>query len=698
MGTGMRNIRPPASNRYLSSSEPYLYTKSFMGLDLDGEHISVPPGYFRDLNNLDIFPNYMRTRQGWKVSNAENNYSGKVTNGVVWDIGTDDIAIFCLKDTAGDSLTRFYYKNLTTLGAFDKVYIKGTGSGEQLELDLSDSEPPDMFVLNDRVYIFTVLGNYILEYNEGDSNLFTTRTMGLPSITANGYSLSAGTMTGEYQIGVELVFQRSGIDSVASSPNRVITDSTELFKITTNAQKITLDIESSSLPSGGGGDDYWTHVRVYQSRRLDRDISDPANPLGPFGIDSELYPVVLISRADLEAASYNIDIDVDDSMMDLTEVWEIDRIELTELPSAYCGTVHKGRIYVSPGEGAILYYSNFAGTKYSEQGDPLQNIPVNAGDGKKIRKLLSLNNDLVIFKETSTFISQNGNVDLPPTIIDKSIGLSTHRAANYIPKLGLVAITSDNFDLKIFTDQLVWTNLFGKLEISRQIRPKIRSYYQNINQVSILYINGKLIIASGGIDGVAEMIVLAVEQSRGWSTYTFPLSTCQFCFVYNNGSQAGIISGDQVQSEFELSGIYIDSTDTEIDITMDTHMYQSNHGQDLLEMHKIILTGTVEDTPLLGTMYVNGIAWESIANTPFFPDPSSLTSIQKSGNFELWPSKRPVFPFMYLHLTTSGDLRIDSMKWVGIINTDMTLNYLNRLQTSGVPVITQQPSDVTVGP
>jgi hypothetical protein len=699
----MRDIQPKIPNRYVSSNEPNLYIRDFMGIDLDTPHNALPPGWFRKLENLDLYKNSgPRTRRGWKVSNASANYSGTVLNLVVWDIGSDDIAIFSLRSSE-DSKVRFYYKNLTTSGNFGPVVIKGTGSGAQLELTLT--EPPDMFVLNKRIYVFTLAGNYIIEYNEGDTNLFTTRTMGLTAPTIESVALGAGDMVGQYAMGVELVYQKDGIDLAASTPNRIRSDG-RVTMVYVDLNNVTLTLDDATLPSGGGGDDYYTHVRVYQSRRLDRDTTDPNNPIGPFGPEdgTELYPVAIISKADLITASYQIVINVNDADMDTTEVWEYDRIELTPLPASYTGTVHKGRIYVAgcstvdPTE-SIIYYSNFSGTKYSEQSNPLQNIPVNSGDGKKIRKMLSLNNDLVIFKETSTFVAQNGNVDLPPVEIDKSIGLSSHRLANYIPKLGLVGLTSDNFQVKIFTDQLQWTNAYGKMEISRQVAPKTRLYAANPNQVSIIYINGKLMISNGGIDNVSEYLCLHHEQQKGWTTGTYPVATSQFYFTYANGSRAGIITGGQVQMEIELFDTYVDSPAVNpfpIPVSISTHMFQNNLGNDLLEFHNLLISGTLEDTALTGTAMVNEIPWLTIEDTEFKPNPNSLMSTQKSGLYQLFLSKRPAYPFMYFDLATAGDVTFNFIKWNGIINTDLALNYLNKIKMPALPEILVQPQDVEV--
>lgn len=704
----MPAIKPRQGIRYLSSNESYLSSvgENFKGINLDDDHDTIPSGFFRSLVNFDLYKSDMRTRRGIEVTNAAYNYPGDVTNLVVWDIGDDDIAIFCQED---EGTTRFFYKNLTTLGDFDKIYIKGTGSGEQLELNID--ETPDMFVLNNRVYAFTTSGNYAIEYNVGETNLFTTRTLGLytPSITS--FSINGGgTMNGTYVFAVELVYQRNGIDAVASSPNRVQSNTTEFISGTFSNEKITLTVDSASLPSGGGGDDYWTHVRIYQSRRLDRDTSDPANPIGPFGTDFQLYPTTLVDRSILEGASYQVVIDIDDSAMDLTEVWEIDRIELSPLPPAYVGAVHKNRIYVSGApfysteNESILFYSNFAGTKYSEQTNALQNIPVSAGDGKKIRKLLSLNNDLVIFKETATYICQNGNVDLPPVPIDKSIGVSNHRLAKWIPQLGLVAFTSDNFDIKIFNETLHWTNIYGSLEISRQVRSKARAYAAYPNQVSMIYSNGKLMICNGGgtpYDNSTEVLVLHVEQGKGWTTYDYNLSAGQAMYTFDNNSRAGIITGNgQVAFEIELYNTFIDyptvNDGTSIPVSLDTWMFQSNQGQDLLEYQKIIVGASLDETDITGTMYVNEIPWLSVSNTAFKPSPGELTAQQRSGMFQLYVSKKPIFPLMYLHLATAGDVRINLIKWVGIITKDMPLNYLNRISSGAAPTIATQPPDTTV--
>jgi hypothetical protein len=197
--------------------------------------------------------------------------------------------------------------------------------------------------------------------------------------------------------------------------------------------------------------------------------------------------------------------------------------------------------------------------------------------------------------------------------------------AEFIPGVGIIGITSDYNDFRVFGYDLRWSKSVSKYDVSSPVRNEVSSF--TAANVSFGYINGKILMS----DGTGVFYALHVKEGKGWTKYSFPMnSTAQRLFVFGNGLRAAVVSKNTHLVEIEKSGITVD-VDTsdddeaeEIDLSETTHRFQSREGKDILEMNWLSVTGLLSQK-LVGALYVNGQAWPSITSetaTDFAPDPN----------------------------------------------------------------------------
>lgn len=679
--------------RYLSTSEPYLNVdgKGFYGINLDSEHNILAPGEFRVLDNFDLFENYIKTRRGMRPLDSVGvlEVDCTVLNGLVANLnGTEWIFLAILYQ--GDTLIT--YKTLTSNDSFQ--YLKYLDDSDENVIWEDSSVIPDMIVSNDQIYIFHELGNHIVRYDEDATN-FRGRKLGLPKCYIYSHGTNpGGTMTGTYCLAVETVYKVDGLVVSASTPNRKEGGTGGNIVVTTNGDEVIIVVDGSSLPSSLG-EDYWTHVKVYMSRNLDRTETSPGNFTGPYGLENELYAVMEVDRATLEGNTYSITLNVNDDAIDTTDIYEIDRIELDLLPNGNLGAYHKNRIYVGDGENkTTLFYSNFAGDEYSELYNPGNVIKVEPGDGQAITKLISYNNNLIVFKTGKTFVLQNGNVDLPPDVIDNNVGVSHKKLVNYVTKLGIVAITSDNLDIKLLTTGLQWTNVVNKRQISN-INSKLREYVANANILSMVYINEKLIICNGE----NECLVYHAGQGKGWSTYTYPTQDMQIVYNFGQGQRVGFCAPGDFPYEIEVHNQYEDDIDGEtqpIEQNITTWQFQNNNGLDLIEFSRLKISATLDNYIFTGTAIVNEEPWYNVVDTEGKPHPDYLQDTERTRVYEFGLRYRPTAPYICFEFIFTGNNLITNIKMDAMIMNEMTLNSVTRLPVAHAPVIIVQPEDVEV--
>ena len=245
------------------------------------------------------------------------------------------------------------------------------------------------------------------------------------------------------------------------------------------------------------------------------------------------------------------------------------------------------------------------------------------------------------------------------------------RAAQYIPGIGICAITNDQGDFKIFGYNQSWTSV-SSVEVSRTIRTITQN--TNLDNISIFYLNGKLWLNIGS--GV--FYVLHSENQRGWSRYEYPMNGySQFACTYNNGSKALVISQNTYMVEIDKAQLNTDrntADDTTDDIYGDiyTHQWSLDGGRGILDFLGLSVTANLTDA-LIGTPYVNGLPWPggvSATQTNFIVDPNTFINVnlrQMEYNLYLEPP-RPVANYLHFRLYTKAPFTIHNVKLNAIVD------------------------------
>lgn len=588
-------------------------------------------------------------------------------------------------EDSGSGISGTFYGS--TLGATET----GTFSYAQYVLQTSDGTP-DLKIFNNRVYAFQQGANTVIEY-DSIQGIFKARSMGLhaPVIQAwDSPSVPSDIDTSAaYYYGIERVIQKNGADLLASTPNRKFPDGTIPLTLPTNGS-LRLKIEFDTI----NDDSNWTHIRVWRSKSTVPDISNPLFPINAQGEIDQLYELCLITRkeiysdfgaiatddslpagnggisAGLDSGSYYVEDTNPDSV--LTNLIDLDLIELVPIPGCRVGELNNGTIFAS-GIGAnyltpnpamfdpaiaedVLYTTN-AFSQYQEQLDPQAFL--NAGrDGKKTTALITLVQDLIVIREGMTKRIQGGNPDAGIVSIDDKIGVTTFRMVGYIPALGICAICSDKY-FRYLSFGLQWTpTITGSAQIVNGISTSMllevsQSIYDltsanfNTGIADFAYINGKLLMLFPN----SNIGALGVKERKGWSEYSLP-NNQETIFNFSNTQRVACASGFQYLVELETTGIVdqdgFDSTRPDIPIQGDFETYGFSGDGGLIEATRYSFWG------LLGAVAkviakVSGQTWTML---PSFQDPglyASNTALnEREYRFEPQPQDIGVFKWLPL--------------------------------------------------
>lgn len=669
-------VQTKASRYQSNGSEPFLNVSDFTGLNYsEAGRVDYKPGQLAFAYNIDLYDGYFTERRGTTTITSSNTLCpDNIVSYVEWIISGTTYLLF-----QGTLTNKLNVATCTSGGGFTFAKIIGSAT----DFTFGSSTACDMVLSNGRLYLFHPSGNYICEYSAGT---FYVRTLGVnaPTITSVA-SGGAGAITGEYVWGVELVYQVSSVDKLASTPSRQLTAG-GLAKATLSSNSCNITVDSTSLPTGGGVGDYWTHVRLYRSKRLDADYSDPTNPIDAAGTEFELYPVKLVTRSALASASYIINDNATDDELDDTEVWDIDRIELEKIPACRIGCVHAARVWVSgvlteDPDDCDVFYSNYAGTKYSEQYKPTQRVKVDTGDSQQTIKLISFESDLVIIKQAKTGIIQGGEPNYGFEVKDHNVGTVHRRLASYIPGIGIVAITNDTKDLKVYGYDHKWgTTLFGQ-DISRNLRSITSLVFDTPTYAVIQYINGKLFVCGAG-----TVFVMHIHSGKGWTQYDY-YAVPQALFRLSNTNRWAMAVYNNRLIEVECESVYTTynlSTGAAVNTGTIWQLYfKSNQGNDLLEYQKLTVNGVLA-IALTAVFYTASGSWESATAYASIPDPTVSASATKDMPYEIFATPRPVDNILRVYFYGTGRLMIRQIKMDCFITPNTSINRLNRITNAQV--------------
>jgi hypothetical protein len=684
---------------YKGTNEGEIFSRRFMGRNSFGDHSNLSITECREIVNFDIYESenkeddFLKSRSGSQYIIKTGSVARgptDVQNGLIWDVGSYDHLIT-------QEGNKFYSQNVTL-----KTNPVEILTASDTSFTIGETDPCDMMISGDRVYIFSPTGNKVIEY-DSTSDSFFGRSMGLtaPKIIAIT-SATAGVITGTYTVGVELCYFTADGEKLASSPNRLTTGRILAQTGLISSKKIKVTISPTELL-----DTTWTHLRLWRSKNESLDLSDPLNPIDAQGIPNELYEEALITRAEMESGSlasiatgatlpignagcqagkpsgvYTIEVNNLDSV--LFDMVDIERIELEPITACGIGCYHDKKIFISQiNDPALdensknaLFYANFADTKYCEQYNPLNFVSTNR-DGQRMIKLISMGNDLVGIKESKTGILAGGNVNQQFQIVDHHVGISDKKRANFIPGVGICALTNDNNDFRIFTSE--WQSRLHGIDLGEPIRNETKDFG---NYVSFIYINGKLIIC----DGVQTCYVLHEKSKRGWTKYEFATNIQQIVLTYNNGKKALICSKEEFLIDIEVEGLETDCSvfgDTPIATEIITARFKHNEGQSIIEHNVLDLSANLT-FPMYARPSVNGTPWPlrvSDTTTMFEPNPSVYGGLSGSrdGVYKLYLTPatigdykfcRPVGNYIHYQLTGQAPITIKRISLRCIIDED----------------------------
>lgn len=632
--------------------EQTIPVKKWIGLNKQDPQ-TLGDGESSYLLNYDIFSgadgDYLKSRRGSRYlqkASGPAKYGGTgIVNKITWDVGSEEYLI----SQIGTSMRA---QALITTGNPVDIALAVGGA-----FALGSTARADLFISGDKLYVMHASGNFVIRWT---GTVFAAYPMGLayPWISTVT-SANTGIITGSYTLGIEKVYQVSGVDMMASTPNRRIPTS-RILAVTgaISLKKIKLTIQATELDN----DTLWTHLRVWRSKNKNSDTTDVLNPIDAQGIDDELYEEALITKAEIGVGAlaalatgatlplgnagatagkpggvYTVELNNADSV--LFNLVGIDRIELLPIPACTMGCFCANRVFFSGVQDSALddasksnlWYSNYSGTKYAFQYNPL-NFVDTGRNGQNMVKILTLEKDVIGIKEGSTGRLPSGNVDIPYQTLDDRIGIPNINFATFVPSIGIVAITSDHYDARIFGYDLRWTNVYNGIDISAPMRTVTATFAYNVgvsaNVLSMAYINGKLIIS----DSLNAYVLHATER-KGWTRYAWGSEHIFQLFTFAQGTRAALLSNSSHLIEIEIADLNTDvqASDDSVaafEAAFDTPLFKSNKGRDILIHNYLSIEGSFPSGTISVYPFSNGLSWpdKAVDTTSYAMTPNASIS------------------------------------------------------------------------
>ncbi len=575
-------------------------------------------------------------------------------------------------------------------GITGTVYVE-SGSNESGTIQYSDfevapeadSNPCDMKVYNDRVYVFNQNGNKILYYDASQERIIG-REMGLEAPIPTGYQTHSdfGDMVigSTYTYGLEAVRIVNGADIVASSPRRVFSDNTTPV-IDGSEGAIGIYVDPDIFL-----DQEWTHIRLWRSKNQTPDFTDPLYPIDAQGTPDQLWEVALITRNELLSPSvepvdtggdlppgntnvsagfngffYEIIDGNDDSV--LLRVIGLDLIGLIPFPGCRTGVVNKGRIWGSgigddflaptaPNIDPVIredwLYTTELQSQYQEQWDAQAYLDAGR-DGKKTESLQVLLEDIIGFRENMTKRVASGNPNSLVQMLDDKIGVNSFRMTGFIPGIGICAICSDGYFRYLGFDQQ-WHQYLGKTEISQSIYD-LTVQATIFSSSDFVYMNGKLIMR---IDGNL-CAALGVKENKGWSTYSYPEARPDVvgaAFNFGNGQYAATAKNSEFLRQIEIDSIVDenvadeDAPDVVVTGTFETYGISGEGG--LLEVKSYSFWGKLASVPTI-TAKSSNLTW-GLRSGFINPGLFSATTALNEREYLFEPKPVDITPFKWIPL------------------------------------------------
>lgn len=664
----------PATRIQPRRYEDRIPLRGFFGLNTFGPITTKQPDEFDELLNFDIYNTWIESRRGSHPINALDDTcrfpNREIYSGVVWDTGADEYLILQIRRAGGVNESEFWFTKLDPLAGIQVPTLIPLLGGGAFGI-VGSLEPANMFVSTDRLFVIHPTTNKVIEWDGVSS--FTGRPLGLPQPYITSVAVNGAGINGKYTYGIELVYQKiAGVDQLASGVNRqfVTTHIVNSITLANEGVRVVADDTAGAI----SGNTTWTHARLYRSFNQNIDYSDPTQPIDAQGTPEQLYSVVTVTRAQLLTGAapcpapltFPTDLLQDGDIPADAYYVEFDRIDLSPLPNSYVGAYHQNRIFVTRAQGindigqSNVYYSNNAGTKYCEQFVPDQVIYCEPGDGQKSIKLISFEQDLIVIKEAKTGRLRDGNPDNGFETLDYNIGVSDHRMAKYIPKIGIAAIVNDRGDFRIFGYDLRWNNEFSGRDISRMGR----SFTSTVDpaNVSFMYLNGKLWV--GIIGGV--FLVLHVEQGKGWSLYNRGETGNQIALPYANNTKGLSIFSGSAPTELDKLGttddVFYNATGLHtflFPVTIQSAPFQKS-GREHLEVRHVSMMAVFENRTT-GTLKANNYFTGPTAVVLVDPASFPIEASQRQRLYFLYPEGKAIGNYIVCRILSTAPCTIHDM-------------------------------------
>ncbi len=646
------------------------------GVNLTDPHSELLPGELREAKNWDLYRRRVRTRRGSsKLTTGASGIapSSPAIADIGFDVGATEHVIFQTEDG------KVWSWELAASGIPKALVNKGGST--QLTLDAT---PATFRLSQGRLLIFHPLGNKIVEWDSGGAE-FEHIPMGLPLPYINGFTNSAGSLTGQYYYGVELCYiDASGVEVMASTPSRYNTSGV-LAKATLSAQQTQVGVSSTVLDANT----VWTHIRLYRSRRVDLDLTDPTNVPALLGSAYELYPIQLMTKAAFIAASYKFAADnlADDALPGfvttvgdfcgaLYPLYTIDRMDQPPIPAGDFGEFVKEKMVVVGAASSVMYWSNFAGTRYAYQYDVQSQKGVEKGDGQQVLGLVNQGGDLVAFKEGKTLRLAGGDTALDFTTVDLKIGLKARGMASVVPGVGTVIVSNDGGRLYVLDDTMVYKQNLN----DRNISEEIREFTSTLTSATCKFLNGKLWL----LGGTNLVYVLHVAQRKGWTPYEYPVASIKAMTVFQAGQRGVILvpSEPMIEVEVNIDTDYDPEDDATVGISASlmTHRFASEGGENIVT-HKWLSVKALLDRPLGCVAFSGGLPWPSgVAEVSVnaVPDPSiyDAAALLKRRVYKVYLAPpRMLGPDFHYRLTAVAPAEIEWLKLTAEISEGSADNF-----------------------
>ena len=635
------------------SFQTVIRQEKYLGMNSNAEWAHAAPGESRYLSDWDIYSgetgDYIKTRRGsvylQQGGGGTKRGSTDVIAHITWDIGSEEYLIT-------QEGTGMYAQALITTANPVAIALAVGGA-----FALGSTTAADLFISGDKLYVLHPSGNYVIRWT---GSAFVAYPMGLayPWI-ATVTSANAGVISGSYTLGIEKVYQASGVDLMASTPNRRIPTTRILAQTgTIESKKIKITIQATELDN----DTLWTHLRVWRSKNKNNVTTDILNPIDAQGNDDELYEEALITKAEIGAGSltaiatgstlplgnagttagkpasvYTVELNNLDTVF--FNLIGIDRIELLPIPACTTGCFCANRIFFSGIQDATLddasknniWYSNYAGTKYAFQYNPLNYVDTGR-NGQNMIKLIAFEKDVIGIKEGSTGRLPSGNTDIPYQTLDDRIGISQKNRAGFIPGLGILAVTSDGGDTRVFGYDLRWTNMVNGVDISRPLRGFNPS--PTAGTFTVGHMNGKALLSTG-----SDIMVLHTAERKAWTRYLYLAGDIYHLFAFAQGSRAALVSRNTHLIEIEVAGLNTDiNTSNDTAETMAAYVYtrsfSNKDGRDILEHEYLSVQGSFPSGNIPVYAVANGVTWPTTPATFNLAPNASIATTASLANRE----------------------------------------------------------------